>query len=219
MFLKETKSILTAAMQATFTPTYPVTDFQNLYISIEFPLEEQNYPAMWVGFEPLGQIERGGIDNEYKGTMTNPDGTVSTFSLWRATGYGTFTIGAMTAGQRDRLFDEVVRVFAFSAESQVTPFRGLIEENPLIAMNMNFDQVAVRGMSENPGTPWGTSEILYEATLAVEAVIEFASDQAANLTPLSKVLVDPTDIKDQITWPPLTVPQPWMSNLNPNEFQ
>jgi hypothetical protein len=207
MFLKETKSILAAATQATFSPTYPEVDFQNLYCTIEYPMERQNYPACWIGFEPMGTIDRGGIDNAFGYAQFDTYDQPNIYSLWRATGYGTWTVGAMTSLQRDRLFDEIVRMFAFNQEIQVVNFRTLIEENPLIAMNLNFDNIAVRGISENPGTPWGTSEIIYEATLAVEAQIEFASDVAGALTPLSQVVVTANDPATGMDFT-VTVPQP-----------
>jgi hypothetical protein len=176
MYLKEIKSALTVAMRNSFANTLN-PDFTDMYIEIEFPMQRQNYPGMWVGFEPIGNITRGGINNT--SYLISVDGVPNTISLWRSAGYATFTIGALTSTQRDRLFDEVVRTIAFSAESAVHPFRATIESNPLIAMNGNFDEISVRGLSENPGTPWDTPEIIYEATLAMEIVIEFASD---NLT-------------------------------------
>ncbi len=193
MFLKETKSTLTQALKNVFTSAYPVSDFQNLYISIEYPMLEQNYPGCWVGFEPMGNLEKGGIDNYEGYAMYDVYGQPDSLSRWRAQGFATFTIGAMTALQRDRLFDEMVRVIAFNQETPVVSFREYVETlNPLISMNLNVDTIIVKGMSEGEGTPWGTSEIIYEATLAVETVIEFASDnQNQNLTPLSAIEVTP----------------------------
>ena len=192
MFLKETKSILTAALQNTFTGAYPVADFQNIFISIEYPYERQNYPAIWVGFEPMGTIDRGGINNDFGFTPAQffSDGSPLPISVWRATGYATYTIGALTALERDNLFDELLRVLAFSDSSSAISYRSMVESNPLIGMNLNFDAIAVRGISENPGTPWGTSEIIYEATLAIEAQIEFSSDLTGTLTSISEVTVN-----------------------------
>lgn len=201
MFLKETKALIAAALEQVFTANYPIADFDGIFVSIEYPMERQNYPAVWVGFEPMGTIDRAGIDNSFGYVQYGADGLPSVYSLWRANGYATFTIGAMTSLQRDRLFDEVLRAFAFNAEPQVHSFRTLIETNPLIALNLNFDNVAIRGISENPGAPWGTNEIVYEATLAIEGVLEFASDNnTQTLVPLSEVIVSGTDPVNQKTF-------------------
>lgn len=190
MYIVETKSVLTQAMVQTFNSSYPQADFANLFVSIEYPMEQVNYPGIWVGFEPLGTIDRGGINNSMGYALLDSGGNPLNISRWRAQGYATFTLGALTSLQRDRLFDEVLRVLAFNQESASKSFRSLVEQNPILAMNMNFDTISIRGMTENPGTPWGTNEIIYEATLALETVIEFFSpNQNASLYPLSKVLI------------------------------
>lgn len=190
MFIVETKSVLTSALKQVFNGSYPLSDFQNLFISIEFPMEEINYPGVWIGFEPLGNLSRGGINNSMGYELVDPSGNPLPISRWRANGYATFTLGAMTSLQRDRLFDELVRIIAFNQEHTTNSFRSLIESNPILAMNLNFDDIAVRGMTENPGTPWGTTEVIYESTLAVEAVIEFASRESdGSIINLSEVIV------------------------------
>ena len=208
MFLKEVKSTLTQGIKNVFNASYPVSDFQEIFCSIEFPMLEQDYPAIWVGFEPVGNLERGGIDNHLGYAMYDGSGQPDNFSRWRGQGYATFTIGAMTVLQRDRLFDEIVRVLAFNQESSVVSFRSFIEENALIGMNLNFDAIAIKGMTESQGTPWGTSEFIYEATIAVEAVIEFWSDNVnQTLVPLSSVVISPTQ-EGALVQPPSVTVQP-----------
>jgi hypothetical protein len=84
---------------------------------------------------------------------------------------------ALTSLERDRLFDEVVKMIAFS---QLNPlyfrFRQTIEDNPWIAAQIDFDQIAQRGKSATSGTPWGSDDILYEITTASAVIGEFASD-------------------------------------------
>jgi hypothetical protein len=189
VFLVQLKTSITYALRQVFGATYPVDDFQNLPITIEFPYQEQQYPGVWVGWEPIGPISKAGIDNEVYGppaatTQDNPN----VFFLYRFSGYSLYTIGALTSMQRDRLHDELVRVFLMSGTPQVVGFRQYIEDNPYINMNMDFDTVSVRGMAENPGTPWGTNDFLYEVTLAIETVGEFVSDQfLTTLVPLAEI--------------------------------
>lgn len=196
MYLKEVKSVLTQGLKTVFGVNYPIVDFQNLFVTIEYPALEQNYPGIWVGFEPTGNLEKGSINSYLGYAIYDDNNQPDVYSRWRGNGYATFTLGALTSLQRDRLFDELVRVIAFNQESPVLSFRGFVENNSLVSMNLNFDAIAIRGMTENPGTPWGTSEIIYEATLAVESVIEFASDQQGtivDLTAIDLTAVGPTD--------------------------
>jgi hypothetical protein len=70
----------------------------------------------------------------------------------------------------------------------VAAFRQYVEDNDYIDMQMDFDNIATRGMAEAQGTPWGTNDFLYEATLAIETVGEFLSDEFfTSLVPLAQI--------------------------------
>ena len=189
MFLVQLKTSITYALRQVFGATYPVDDFRDLPITIEYPYQEQQYPGVWVTYEPIGNISKSGIDNQVYGppeltTEANPNNLFR----YRFSGYSMYTIGALTSMQRDRLHDELVRVFLMSGSPQVVGFRQYIENNPYLYMNMDFDTVSVRGMAENPGTPWGTNDFIYEATLAIETVGEFISDEFfTSLVPLAGI--------------------------------
>lgn len=202
MFLAPLKTLLVEAAKVTFDADYPEADFRNLLVSIEYPDREEAYPSFWVDFDPTGELEIVGVDH-HEFTDPSAQGNVRRFTRWRFQGYATYTVVAFTSLERDRLVDEFIRVVAFGRESaQTSEFRSTIENNEFIAANFDFDQVAIRGMTATPGTPWGTNEVIYEATLAMECVGEFVSDGTSQtLAPLSRVEVtayaddqpDPTD--------------------------
>ena len=178
-------------MKGVFGPSYVAidgnSDFANLHVSIEYPADVQDYPGVWVDFEPEGELTRGGID-DIATFVGNTDGSFSELYLWRAEGWATYTLATMTSLQRARLHDELVRVFAFNQDPAVAAFRQFIENNQFLAMNMNFDVIAERGSSATPGTPWGTEEIIYEMTLGMQCVIEFVSDlKQSKLYPLGEI--------------------------------
>ena len=189
MFLTEAKSTVTQALKNVFDAGYPVPQFQDLHIDIEYPNDITDYPGIWVDMEIVGNLTKAGIDEFAEVALDSVTNDAYALYKWRYQGYSTFTIAALHSLERDRLFDEVVRVFAFSNSNfQVQQFRSFIENNPLIAMNMDFDNIAVRGMSAAPGTPWGTNDVIYEVTLAMETVGEFVSDeQGQTLYPISGV--------------------------------
>jgi hypothetical protein len=207
IFLAETKSIITQALVSVFGINYPVGDFRDLWVSIEYPKDEQSYPGVWVGFEPVGQVSRGGIDNAFvppPPSLLMGNDPVPAVYRWRAQGYATYTLAAMTSLQRDRLFDEVLKVITASRDPAHSNFRAMIEDNPLIAMNMDFDQVQIRNVSENAGTPWETMDIVYESTLAVSTQIEFYSDTpTSEMVPISAIeIIASGPIDYDITVPP-----------------
>jgi hypothetical protein len=170
--------VITTGLKSVFTEEYVSMDgqpdFGGLHCSIEYPINPQDYPGVWVDFEPEGELTRGGID-DINSFLPNGNNTLTPLYLWRAQGWATYTLATLTSLQRARLHDEIVRVFAFGSDPTVAAFRETIENNNYLAMNMDFDRIAERGSAATPGTPWGSEEIIYEVTLAMQCVIEFYS--------------------------------------------
>jgi hypothetical protein len=190
VFIAPLKTLLTEAVLMTFDGDYPTADFRNIKASIEYPEKKQDYPSIWVDFDPTGELEIVGVAH-YELTEPDEDGNRHSYTRWRFQGYATYTVVAMTSLERDRLFDEVIKVMAFGKEQAATSeFRTYIEDNEFIAVNFDFDQIGIRGFTATPGTPWGTDEVIYEATVAMECVGEFVSDGSTQaLAPLSAIQV------------------------------
>src|SRR5215471_1823937 len=151
MFLTFLKTTLTEAIRLTFDGEYVEPDFRNIHASVEYPVEQQHYPGIWVDFEAQGQLENVGIDHREYASNEDGDGTSRRISRWRFQGFATFTVVALSSLERDRLFDELVRVMAFGSEqSQTRQFRSYIEDNEFIAMNFDFDQIAISGTAAVP---------------------------------------------------------------------
>lgn len=186
MYLVNLKTNLVDAIVQTFDAEYPEPDFRNLNASLELPIREQDYPSIWVDFNQAGDLKRAGVDHTEIDVQA---GLGREFTRWRFAGTAIFTVVAMTSLERDRLHDEMLRVFAFGNEfSATSQFRSIIESNPFIAMNLNFDEIGVRGNVNTPGTPWGTDDYMYEITLSLEGVGEFYADsQTFDLAPISEV--------------------------------
>lgn len=191
--MTELKASMVKAARNTFDADYPPDpanadiSFANLWVDIEFPVERQHYPSMWVDFDPTKELQIAGIDHrEY-----TDDGHL--VLRWRFEGHVTYTILALTSLERDRLFDEMVKVIAFGRDNpDLSTFRSYIESNPLIATDFDWDQIGVTGTAATPGTPWGTDEMIYETTIQMEVVGEFVSDPAtAVLVPLSAISLIP----------------------------
>lgn len=72
----------------------------------------------------------------------------------------------------------MVGMVAFSKMVPYVGFRGYIEHFPEIAIEMNADTISVRGTSERPQPDWGTADVVYETTMAIELYCEFAAPQA-----------------------------------------
>jgi hypothetical protein len=195
MYVAPLKTLLNEALNLTFDGQYPVPEFRGIHIGLEYPVDQQMYPSVWIDFEDTQPLLRAGIGHlEY----VNPsDGVtpVAPFTRWRFTGYVSLTAVALTSLERDRLYDELVRVVAFSNEDGVVGrFKTTIASNDLIAATLNTDKIEARGNAAAPGTPWGTDEIMYEKSLNLELIGEFVPDPATGtLVSLSRIVMIPTE--------------------------
>lgn len=192
MFLMQTKVAAVKALQAVFADEYPIVDFRNLHISIEYPIDKQDVPALWVDFEPSSSsIQTVGINHvEYH---INTEGNFVPIQRWSFSGYISTTVVAFSSAVRDMLTDEMISVFAFGrTDPKSVPLIAAIENNPYIALNLDWDQVTLSQMAMSPMTPWGTDEPMYEATVRIQCMGEFVSDpKSGELLPVREVRIYP----------------------------
>jgi hypothetical protein len=185
------KSAIVEALQQTFGPAYPQSDFRDLHVSIEFPDAPQDYPGIWVNYEDTEPLRRAGIDQR---EIVQDANGYHEVTRWRFAGSLSFTIGAFSSLERDRLFDELVGVFSFANvdDTQISTFKTSFEQNDFLGINVQYDILTVSGDATNSGTPWGTDdEIIYEITLSTDVIGEYVSDPATNqLVLLSDILVE-----------------------------
>lgn len=212
MFLAEVLTALNTGMKQAFHDTYPVEEFRDLHTSIEFPVDQAEYPAVWVGFEPRGQVRIAGID--HKEFIARSDGPGwHEVTRWTFEGVAVFTVVSMTSLARARLMDEIIAVLGFGPMAERSEWRDWIYDNPLIGMVYNHERIALRGVTESRGTPWGTDELLYEATLAVDVIGEFVSPitEARSLVPLAEIRVfdRAEQVPDPLPNPTVAGPWPW----------
>jgi hypothetical protein len=190
MYYAEVLTIATKAMSTVFDADHPQEDFRDLLVSIEYPIDATQYPSIWVDFEPTSDLEAAGIGHiEFE---QDEDG-FRQFTRWRFTGIVHYTICCLANLSRARMVDELIRVFASGNERAATAeFRSLIENNELVAMNASFDRIHQGGWAATQGTPWGSDDTIYEATLSLDVVGEFCSEgKEGRIVPLDSVVVYP----------------------------
>lgn len=184
------KTMVVNALRMTFDAEYPNEDFRQVNCSVEFPVQSEHYPAIWVGYDDDSPLTIAGIS--HRELIPDGAGGWRQGTRWRFEGYVSFTTIALTSQERDALYDEMVRVIAFGAQSTATQqFRRYVEVgNDLIAANFTFDTIDPRGENAAPGTPWGTDEYIYECGMSLRVIGEIVIDSyAGTLVPLSAVRV------------------------------
>lgn len=183
-YLRELKTGLVKALRGHFGPNYSDSRLANLHVSIEYPVDQQEYPSIWVTYDDSA-LRNAGIDH----VEIAEDGT--RVLRWHFEGIANFTVAALSSLERDRIYDELVKIVAFSrGVDSVNPFRASVENSDFIAMNFDFDTIEPTPESAAPGTPWETDEIIYERGIGLQVVGEFTADlNTGNLVPLSQILI------------------------------
>lgn len=190
MFIGNLKTALVESLRATFVEAYPEHDFRNIDVSIEYPMEEKNYPGVWVDFTPTQPIQSAGINHVEWIRIEGEDSPRKT-TVFRYGGTILFTCVALTSLERDRLVDEMSKILAFGLlNPERAIFRNKLIANDMIAVDPQWDKFGINGKAESQGTPWGTNEVVYEQTVSMDCTGLFRTDlQEVVMVPLTGITV------------------------------
>lgn len=156
-------------------------------IDMEYPIEKENYPGIWVQFS-FNEIVQAGIGHEplIKNVLAEATETTPEVVNWEPIrefqfkGRVTLTIVALTSLERDRLADAVITMLAFSRPPNMVmtdpnedtrQFRQLITslaENPYVSLTINHDQIIPGGQAMTTGVPWDEEIPGYEDTYSFD---------------------------------------------------
>ncbi|MFD7835599.1 hypothetical protein [Streptomyces sp. NPDC059761] len=193
MYLTRVKTLAIEAVHAAFDDEYPVPEFRGLHCSLEYPVKAVQLPEVWVRYSDTGPLRQSGVAHVEDSHPVNGS-RISPFTRWRFEGSWEFVIVALSSVERDRVYDELVATIAWSGyDSLRGRFRQYIESNDLLDLTLRTDEIESTGESAEPGTPWGTDEVIYERTLNIDMVGDFVPNPETGLiVPLSKIQVVPT---------------------------
>lgn len=170
MYIVQTKTLFVEATRGALDADNRIVDLRNAPVSIEYPLEKKDYPSIWLNFDPIGPLRPEGLG------YWEVDGDNRKVARWSFAGRVEWTVVALTSLERDTLYDGITGMIAFGAdEPTYGPFRSAVMSNTRINVTPRFDEIDQQGFNAAPGTPWGTDEVIYEGTVAIECVGEFVS--------------------------------------------
>ena len=170
-------TVMTSADDDTAT-----TDAQTVYVDLEYPLKEVQYPGVWVQFS-ITSLKRAGID--HGAVVRNEDGVWCEVQEWEVQGRVTLTIVVLKNKDRDRLSDALIAMLAFSRppnpvltkiDEDTKEYRGLktaLVDNPYIAMTLMTDILYPSGQQSTQGTPWQPDILAYEDGWAFDLIGSF----------------------------------------------
>lgn len=156
-------------------------------VDMEYPIEKENYPGIWVQFS-FNEIVQAGIGHEplLRTVIAEATDTTPEVAQWEPMrefsfkGRVTLTIVALTSLERDRIADAVITMLAFSrppeavitkANEDTKQFRQLIDSlanNPYVSLTVNHDQIIPGGQAMTTGVPWDEEIPGYEDTYSFD---------------------------------------------------
>lgn len=154
-------------------------DGKKLYIDLEYPMEEAQYPGIWVQFSPT-QLMRAGLGHELP---LKESGNWCLIQEWQFTGRITLSLAAIKSLDRDRLADLVIANLAFARppdlvitkpDQDTKRYKSLITalgQSPYVSMTLNTDVIYPGGQDVTPGAPWagGDNVLVYTDSYALDA--------------------------------------------------
>lgn len=168
------RAVMTALREAlTGTTLNGMVNGSEVSIDMEFPMQKENYPGIWVQFS-FTEIVQAGIGHQpvIRNVVSEATATHPAVINWEPVrevqfkGRITLTVVALTSLERDRLSDSIFSMLAFSRppESVLTnpsedtkQFRQLISSlanNPYVSITLNHDIIYPGGQAMTTGVPW-----------------------------------------------------------------
>jgi hypothetical protein len=158
-------------------------------VEMEYPAEPAKYPGIWVQFS-MRKIERSGISDIKRTVLGEP------YMLGMYEGSVTLSIVALSSLERDRISDQIVKLFLFRETNETSAlFFNRLQTQSLINFTVNQDSLNPSGQTVTIGAPWQQDLLVYEDGYSFNLVGHFASDPTTTeLVPLSDVIATAIEV-------------------------
>jgi len=193
MFITAAKIALIEAIQAGFAAigqasSNSTIDLSPRSVTIEYPVQEIEWPAVYVQFRPTR--------TQYTGLSPNIE-TQNSDGTWQSVRHGYFEgafdleILAMSSEERDRIWDTLTNLILMNdMANSSSAFYQSIAADQLIGLTISPGQILQVGDTVNPGTPWSSEELTYESTIRINCIGEFYEDKyTQTLLPIDQITI------------------------------
>ena len=194
---------------------------QSIKVSLEYPLQEIDYPSIWVQFS-VNKLNRSGVGHEMQIQLEG--GGWGFIQEWTFVGRITISILALKNIDRDRLSDAIISQLAFARPPELPLSRPqadtkqnrtlitALDENPYVAMTLQLDTLIPGGQQATPGTPFKDDILTYEDSWSFDMVGQF-NQQFSNDGMYTLARIDP-NYNVSATGQPLNTAQ-WLPPVQP----
>lgn len=197
MFIVQTLTAWVEAIQSYFhdpdyvEPNDGLVRMKDIPVLLDYPQREIDYPGIWLDFTMQGEVQNVGIGHVEQDEVD--DEVVEVFR-WKFGGYVELTVAAMGNLERGLILDELMRAIAVARIDQNAEgvIRKTLLQSDLIGIVPIWESITMSGFGEAQGTPWGTDDVIYEATITLVCTGEVVlNPRTGALVPLSEVRMVP----------------------------
>lgn len=206
------RSVITGLREA-FTGSGTDTVPGKFYIDIEYPIDRQSLPGIWVQFS-IDSLQSAGLN---MGAVTkDTNGNWGEIRTRIFTGKITLTCAALSSKDRDRLSDTIIAQLSYARPPDLVirdtnrdaqQFRALItaiNNNPYVSMTLNTDQVLSGGQTVTNNVPWASNELLYEDNYSIGCQGQFNIRYSFDgVFELAEIDYSPTLMADGVAYNPI----------------
>lgn len=156
------------------------------HISMEYPLNVESYPSVWVRFS-LKEIRRSGVNHSLAEVI---DGQRVSYGWFEGT--VTLDVMSLSSKERDQISSLLIDLLLFGRDkNKASRFEKSLSDDPYIAITFNGDSVSPGGQSENIGTPWDESALVFTDSFSFSILGQFDSRlKSGHLVRLRRIEVD-----------------------------
>lgn len=193
MFITATKLALVESLRAVLPSGLESQNYiAPKSVDVEYPVKPELWPALFVQFR-VGKSEWIGLNGNY-GEVFEVNGEERLIRRGYFTGFVDLTVLSISSHERDRIWDGITEIFLMGRQHPVLKaFTDTLHGHDVIDMTVKDSEVKQVGDSVGVGTPWGTDDVTYEATVRFDVQGEFYADME------TQELVPVTDIKFDFT--------------------
>lgn len=179
-FIESVKRAVVSGLRKSFNDSSTALSDSNLTITLEYPMEKKNYPAIWVQFS-FTSLKDQGVGHQEQLII---DDKKSVVRQWTFKGTVTVTIMALSSMERDRIADKFINIYAFANiptqeqsfyDNPEFDFLQELHQSDFVLMAVKSGMLEPGGQAAIPGTPFDPEAIVYEDNYSFHIEGEFQS--------------------------------------------
>lgn len=162
------------ALKVVFGNDFPLPEYRNIYVGLEYPMRPVNYPAIYITFTER-ELRNIGVGHEE--ISFDDSGSPFRHKRWWFEGAVHFNVVALNPLDRDKLSAALINVLAFNQDiPEFNVFYNELYDSDYVDLTLMSERI-IPGGEQVGAVPWESEdELQYANTYSVNFTGEFTSN-------------------------------------------